>query len=570
MSFLHSITGGAFDFELCLLQPDISRGLRVTSSFSTLIAEGMSGIEGRAPEHADMRHEMTLSFQLSPTEAAEFRTSLLTLGEIRLAVPFWIDAMKPASAAAIFSGGYTVNFNETSGAYAINSSAGHPRTSSLLIGRLKARPRLRAVDQTHSIVEITIIEDSPIAAKVDANTLAMSSWSLAPNWAEQVEDFTQWRIQTTDLGQGREGAVSGQESTTRRGQAASFMLTRDEARQLLTFFAAKKGAVTSFSLPLWYQPGGAETMTARFAGDSVTVEWLSTTSARVALEFIEEVPLISGLPDQAQPGRAWLYKFTFEGSSAVGYTSAPDSLTFDSLTYAPQKIQHGNFTQSIRPQGDDIDIECDGFAGCPLEVLAKLELERKLLLDVYECDPATPSGAQLIFSGQVMTAQIKGRRLVGSASTLGGALRRKVPRFLVQRTCNYSLYDSLCGVSAATYKVTGTMASATGNTIDVTCGSAAAADYFANGWVLVGSGSTAERRAILRSVAITGGQRLTVHKPIRQGGTPAVEFYPGCDGQFESTAGCARYSNQNRFGGAPRQPAFIETVATGYAPKLGK
>lgn len=570
MSFLFSVSSGGIDFKLCLLQPDFDRGIKVRSRFSTLISEGRSGIEGRSPEHADMRHETTLAYQLSPAEAVEFRTALLTLGDTRIAVPLWMDALKPTGDDDVFSGGFYVNFNGGGGLYSVNAASGYDYTAGLLIGRLKARPRLRAVSQTHSVVEISIVEDSPISAEIAPNALAMTDFDLAPSWSEEVSDFTQWRLQSEDIGQGREGAVSGQESSTRRGQAASFLLTRDEARQLLTFFAAKKGALSSFDVPMWYKPGTTETVTVRFSEDSLSLVWVTATHARVAIEFIEEVALILGVPDQEQAGRAWLYKFTFEGSSPVGYTSAPEALTFDGLSYAAEKIRHGNFSQSLRPQGDDITIECDGFTGCPLESIAKLELERKLSLDVYECDPTAPSGAQLMFSGQVLTAQIKGRRLLGSASTLGGIMRRKLPRFLVQRTCNYTLFDSLCGVSAAAHKVTGTLASASGNTITVTCGSAAAADYFANGWVLVGSGSTAERRAVLRSSPTGGGQILTLHKAIRQTGTPAVEFYPGCDGQFESTAGCARYANQNRFGGAPRQPAFIETVATGYNQKLGK
>lgn len=569
MSFLYTVSSGGIDFKLCLLKPDLGRGHKTRSRFSTQITEGKSGIEGRSPEHEDMRHEISFSYNLSPAEAVEFRTALLTLGDLRLAVPMWCDALKPVAADDVYTGSFTVNFNDA-GSYIVNGSSGYAYTSALLIGRLKARPRIRAVDQTHSIVDVTIIEDSPISARIDPNTLAMSTFDLVPTWSEEVTDFTQWRLQSEDIGQGREGAISGQDSTTRRGQAASFLLNRDEARQLLTFFAAQKGSLSSFDLPLWFKPGTTETITARFADDSVSLSWVSVNAVKVSLEFIEELTLVGGVPDQEQAGRAWLYKFTFEGSSPVGYTSAPSSLTFDGLSYAAQKIQHGAFSQSLRPQGDDITIECDGFTGCPLEPIAKLELERKLSLDVYECDPTTPSGAQLMFSGQVLTAQIKGRQLVGSASTLGGIMRRKLPRFFVQRTCNYTLFDSLCGVSAAAHKVTGTLASASGTTITVTCGSAAAADYFANGWALIGSGSTAERRAVLRSTPTGGGQILTIHKPLRQTGTPAVEFYPGCDGQFESTAGCARYANQDRFGGSPRQPAFIETVATGYNQKLGK
>ena len=50
--------------------------------------------------------------------------------------------------------------------------------------------------------------------------------------------------------------------------------------------------------------------------------------------------------------------------------------------------------------------------------------------------------------------------------------------------------------------------------------------------------------------------------------TDAVSILPGCDSQF--TGGCAKFANQENFGGAPYHPAYIEQQATGRQTKTGK
>jgi hypothetical protein len=78
-----------------------------------------------------------------------------------------------------------------------------------------------------------------------------------------------------------------------------------------------------------------------------------------------------------------------------------------------------------------------------------------------------------------------------------------------------------------------------------------------------------ERRPIIRSAPISGGQRLTLTRPLEQTTPVAVSMYPGCSGEFGAT-GCAKFSNQDNFEGSPRRPPFIDAVATGYKPKTGK
>lgn len=571
MAYFHSASIGDLDCTLITLAPHWGDGgITITPRWSTQIAEGRTGIESRAPDHPDQRHTIRLAYRMRADEAVEFHATLLALKRSdKVAVPLWMDALKPTGADDAFTAQQTINFNPATGEHAINTSGGYPKTCGLLIGCMTRRPILRAVDEGKAIVEITVAEDSPYDCRIEPNELAMSVWDLAPNWANAIEESTTDGVEFDEIGQGREAAVSGQEMYVKRGQRAGFLLNRDEARQLLTFFADRKGALGSFGIPLWHQPGSARSMTARFAKDALSLRWITPNAVTVEIDFVEELPLESGADPQEQAGRTWLYKFQFDGSDAVGFTSYATDLTYDELEYAAQKIEHTSFRQSLRPgDGDDLEIVCDGFEDCPLEPLAKLEYERPLRLTVYECDPAdVDNTAEEIFHGDILHAQIKGRTLIGKASTLGGLLRRKVPRFFVQRTNNWTPGEDAFGVDMADHKETGTVSAIDGTAIDVTTTASDAADYFAFGWAVFGTGSTAERRAILRSEPITGGQRLTIHRPIKQTGELAVEFYPGSDGQFSTEA--SKFPG-SRFGGHPRQPAFIEQINTGYKPAIGK
>lgn len=570
--YVYNYTGSPCDFSLILLRPNGLSKVQVAHVFGTQVVEANTGIESRAPEQEAPRHRIKYSILLDSTKAAELKSLLRTIGSGRVGVPLWPDLLPAADYASnkIYDAQVWANVNFSTGGVSIGSTVGHPDSVGILIGRVKGEPVIQAITDTIAKVSLQVEEDSPWEARIVPNTLSMSTWSLRPNWVTGPSEAIRSPVSVSSVGAGRELAVSGQEGASKRVQDAEFnLLTRSDIRKLLSFFHDKRGALTSFTLPVWYNPTApGETFTARFLDDTLTLDYTWREPARARIKFIEELATVPGVPDQEQPGRAWLYKLQFDGASAQYFTNYEKSLTYSGNAYTPQKIEHKGFVQTLKTKGDEVEITADNFTGNPFAPFVKLELERKLHVEIYECDPANASAAVLIFWGDVMAVGAEGRRLKAIASTFGGKLSRKIPRFFCQTRCNYTLGDDLCGVDMAAHKVTGTLGTQSGNQVDVTCGNASAADYFAYGWALFGSGSTAERRAIIRSTPITGGQRLTLHKPLKQTGAIAVEFYPGCDGQFEG--GCAKFSNQAAFGGFPYQPGFIDSVATGYKPKMGK
>ncbi len=557
---------------LIIIPHNWAEGCTIMPRFSTQIAEAKSGLESRAPEFAIPRHNYRLRYLLNADEADELRARLETLKGSRLAVPLWFDTGPNDgnwSSWRIFSGP-TITFDDDAGTYTIGGGA-EAKKSSLLFCRLKGSASVEPVNGECSEISFEVFEDCPEAQAFSYNVVGGESPALPdPDWAEQIKETFRTQVQYDDIGQGREVAVRGDEASVKFGQRGGFHLSRSDARKFLRFWASKRGSWESFTMPVWYDPGDPENKTMRFAGDSFSMEFASQDVATVIVEFSEELDTIAGTPSQAASARAFLYLLQWKGASAVQrWTSWESALTFSSQAWSPQKIRHRNFKQTLSTKGDSIEIECDNFSGCPFRAFVLLELERELLVEVYECDPANAGDAVKIFSGSVAQVKTSGGTLIASCDQLGGAMHRKISRFFDQRACNFTLFSADCGVNPAGHTVSGTVNLIAGNVIDITCASTDADDYFSKGWARFGSGDTLERRYILRSELIGGGQRITLHKPIKQTGAIAVEFTPGCSGEF-GAGGCAKFSNQNNFGGAPRKPAFIEQVATGYKSKAGK
>lgn len=566
---------------LCLLEPDWSTRPKVTHSFETLDVEANTGIEAREPTRNVMRLALEHRYTFSPpSRAQEFLDAIRDLQSSRLALPLAADRM-PAEdylATRIYAAQQWANYDPATGAFAIGEEDGHPESVGLLIGRLSDRPRLSARTDLHGTVVVRLHHDAPWSCRIEPNTLEMPAWTLDPNWAVMVpEDSTKTKLATRQLGRAGEASVQFPDSPAKRLQRAGFTLQgREDIRRVLTFWSECRGAHAPFTVPLSFRPGwnlapGEEPiLQARFAQDDLVLEYRTQEVANTQIAFQQDLLLDPGEPDQHQAPRARLYKFWWDGSATVkSYTDWEDALTRDSVVYAPAAIEHRSEAETLQPGRADWEILLEDFEGNPLRAFTLLTLERRLLVEIYECDPAAPEDAAMLFAGEIARAPSKGRFYTATAVLLGGALKLDVPNFKCQQSCNYTAYDELCGADPDDFKVVGTLAVIDDTTLDVTCGSAEAADYFASGYATFGAGDDLELRYILRSEPIAGGQRITVHRPLTVSVvTDAVELLPGCDSQFES--GCEKLDRQPHFGGAPYHPAYIDQVATGRTSKTGK
>jgi len=123
---------------------------------------------------------------------------------------------------------------------------------------------------------------------------------------------------------------------------------------------------------------------------------------------------------------------------------------------------------------------------------------------------------------------------------------------LIQPRCNYRVFEpSTCRLSREIFALDVTVDALDGRTLAVAGASLAGkvANYFAEGWIEVGSGESLEVRTLLQSGAESGGKvELTLNAPLTlaEVGTAAVLF-PGCDGRDSTCA--SKFGNFANWGG---------------------
>ncbi|MBI5689238.1 MAG: phage BR0599 family protein [Verrucomicrobia bacterium] len=568
--------------DCLLVLPEINwrRRPRLTAALAIDEAEGRTGIAARASDHHELRLALDYLYTLSAEAATQLHAALLALDpETRLALPLWPDKLPAADylAERVWASQHWINLDTATGAYALDEEDGHPESVGLAICSLLERPKFTPKLRGLAEVVLRAEEDSPWESRVEIHALEQLVWNFEADWSTLPDDTSRWQLNRRRLGHGRLTARTGLEGATKRGQAASYTFRgRAELRRALTFWAGKRGPHGAFTVPLEYRPGwdgapeSVPSMQAHFAEETFALEYSTPEVARSRLAFTQDLLLAEGEPGQPRPSRAFLYKVWWEGSATVmAWTDWATAYTHAGIDYLPRIVEHKGSVETLRPGQSEWELLVYDFEGNPLRAFGRLARERRLNLEIRECDPAVADTAALVFSGEIKAAPSKGPIFTAKAALFGDALRFLVPQYYCQQGCNNVLGDELCGIDIEALKVAGTIAALDGVVVDITCASAAAADTYALGFAEFGAGDDLELRFVLRSAPIAGGQRLTVHRPLWSSAVAAaVALYPGCDQQYYG--GCARYANQARFFGAPHKPDYIESVDSGVKSKVGK
>lgn len=569
--------------ECLLLLPQINwrQRPRVTHFFETDILEGNTGIGSRASEHFEPRLSVDYLYTLKLAAAEEVIAALLALDpDACVALPLWPDKLPAAHymARRKWAAQHWLNVNTATGAYALDEDGGHAESVGLLVGALVDRPRVVGKTDREMDFTIRLEEDSPWESRVDIHELAHATWDFPANWRERPQESSRWRMQRRRLGQGRRFARIGTEGATKRTQAGLHTFKSEEdIRRALTFWKGKRGPHAPFVMQRFNRPGwngtpGAEpTMQARFADEALSLEFAGIDVAHATIAFEQDLLLTEGEPTQHRPSRAYLYKVWWKGAPTVkAWTDWGQAYTHAGVTYQPGVVEHRASTEVLGRVGqNEWELMVYDHDANPLRAFGLLQHERELLVEIRECDPAVADTAALLLTGRIMAAPNVGRIYTARAAMFGGVLQHMIPQTFGRPSCNNRFGDALCGVDIEALKVEGTIDAIDGTVIDIDCASAAAADTYALGFVQFGAGDDVELRFIIRSEPIAGGQRLTINRPLTLSAVAAAAvIYPGCDQQYEG--GCATHNNQGRFFGANCQPAYIETVDSGFKAKVGK
>lgn len=318
---------------------------------------------------------------------------------------------------------------------------------------------------------------------------------------------------------------------------------------------------------------------ARLERPRLEVSWMAPGVCDATFAVVEVPAEYSPAADEtlgttlgALPTRCYLYEFTQSiGGTTVTTraTSYERNLTLSGNTFTARKIDHGQISNSLFIDRNEVEIRSEVIAGDVLTKLATAQSEAPARLVIRSANVigATAGSAAVIFTGDIVSIKIRGSRLTARAVNAGTVFDRTFPRFRLQVGCNHALLSTGCGLAAANWRFTATIGSPlvagypfainlTGLARDIGVVPTIGAGWFAGGWVEFGTGANMVRRAILNSTAVSGGafQITLARNPVpfpSIGNT--VALYPGCDGAAATCSG--KFANFVNFGGHPFLPA---------------
>lgn len=318
---------------------------------------------------------------------------------------------------------------------------------------------------------------------------------------------------------------------------------------------------------------------ARFKSREIALRFQAPELCTAALDFVEvpwettgqSAPGESATTMGTLPATCYLYQFQVEYPDGVRtwtYTGFERDLTFGGLTFISAGIEHSTVRESLGMESNQIEIQCPHATDNPLASFLPFTLEFPLELHVWEATVAygAVTVARRVFRGEVSTVQANGPFLTASARILGSIFDRRIPRKLIQKSCNWTIFDVHCGVLQQNFRWVGKV-----DTWDEASGEmlvsglqwlgmapeAPSVDghWFAGGLVQIGTGTACLWRLIQQSqlagvdeILITLGSRL----PSTPSAGTEVQLWPGCDGQYATCVD--KFDNAVRFGGYPHIP----------------
>jgi hypothetical protein len=319
----------------------------------------------------------------------------------------------------------------------------------------------------------------------------------------------------------------------------------------------------------------------RFARSGLTLRWRGTDEVEGSVELKEATSdyytptgEVHGDTIGTLNRSCFLYRFTvaYPGTSQVWrFTSYEDPIEDASGSYTPQPIEHGEIRETLNLERNEVQLRTCAFEGNPLLRFIPFRLEFPMKLEIIEAR-IWPGGTTIydwrrLFSGEVTRVQMDGPYINARAVQVGNLFERKIPRVLMQPTCNYALFDGACGLSKDAWKYRGYVLATLANPTRIQLRNLARVSgawvqpdlhWFAGGWIELGSGTDFESRFIADAGSYdTSGNgfiELTLSTPL--GRIPAVDeevfLFPGCDGKRGTCKD--KFGNYTRFGGFPHMP----------------
>lgn len=272
----------------------------------------------------------------------------------------------------------------------------------------------------------------------------------------------------------------------------------------------------------------------------------------------------------------FLYEFQSINGANVAYTrftGLNQDIASISQAFTSFPIRHKDLIKSLRGDREELVLESVYDDTNPLAAFVPFKVPGPVGVKVYETTYATPDTRTLIFTGKVLSVGAEGIKLSAKCAGILDVLGRRFPRFYIQPRCNHFVYDRLCG--AIKVQAGGNITYVSGRIVKVDLQNppfpgrteSAEMNFFALGWIEVGSGATFEQRSIRQSSApvkyATSPDKwqitLRLDRPLEHAQVGnLMQVIPGCDGAFETCV--KKFCNGANYGGHDNIPQTNPSV----------
>jgi len=276
--------------------------------------------------------------------------------------------------------------------------------------------------------------------------------------------------------------------------------------------------------------------------------------------------LEAGIDAPSKP--VWLYRFTAplqDGDLVWRFTGHPTDVVLpDATHWMPVAIEHNAISRSGK-LGGNATVKMDYDSVEPARLLIPSRIQCQITVEILKTTQAL-GAPTIVFTGKASAPKLNGRKITISCIEWGDPMEQRLPRFFISSECQYSVYDSsTCRASQASFEKSVTVTAVDGLevTLESTSLSAATEDYYARGWLEIGTGVDRKTMFIASSTAYaSGGIIVTVTDPPNLDLPLTGTLVPGCTG--ERSVCISKFNNLTNFGGAstPRSNLTLNAIKT--------
>jgi uncharacterized phage protein (TIGR02218 family) len=223
-----------------------------------------------------------------------------------------------------------------------------------------------------------------------------------------------------------------------------------------------------------------------------------------------------------------IYKIWLDSESEYWYyTSGDVAVTYDGNSYTPAQLKRSLVKYDSDLEVTSMTISASYLNDSVVDYLVQNPIEI-VWISLMKLHRSDLTEADVIFIGQIKTVAFKGGDAQINCVGFEHFLKKTIPTWRYQLTCNHTVFDSGCGLTKATYKTTETITlSADGLTLTGTAFGTKADGYFIGGEVVFGY----ESRPIVYHVDTV---IKIAYAFLELETSDSVDAYPGCDGRPET------------------------------------